>query len=285
MPVHRAPETAFVVYTVLMCATTVALLLWWLLSRERSRGWALPLLLAGGALSSLLEPFLDNVVLVWYPVHQNLGAYHAFGRTIPIFVPIGYAWFCGGLLYLTARIYERGVSARAVWAVLGAVVAIDFVAIGLTTWIGVMGFYGQPPLKIAGYPLWWAAFDGSDVILGGAVVFLLLPHLKGRGLLWLLVIPSLVLGAVSGAVGWPITTALNSQWSTSAKILAAAMTIALGCSIVHAVARWIANPAEGSDELALEALAGEEHERSLQPIGARAPIALTTDSRSFGGAS
>jgi hypothetical protein len=81
--------------------------------------------------------FSTTSFLVWYPPHQSLGAYQAFGRTIPIFVPIGYAW----------------------------------------------GLYGRPPLDIAGYPLWWAAFDGSDVILGGAVVLLLLPRLKGRGML------------------------------------------------------------------------------------------------------
>jgi hypothetical protein len=241
MPIHSAPRTAFVVYTVLMAAVTGGLLLWWFLSRERSRGFALPLLLAGGAISSLLEPFLDNVVLVWYPPHQNLGAYQAFGRTVPIFVPIGYAWFCGGLLYFAARMYERGIRARQVWGLLGAVAVIDFVAIGLTTWIGVMGFFGGPPLDIAGYPLWWAAFDGPDVILGGAVVLLLLPRLEGRQQLWLLVIPSLVLGGVSGAVGWPITTALHSQWSSGAKLIAAAMTIGLGCAIVHSVARRVAS--------------------------------------------
>jgi hypothetical protein len=153
---------------------------------------------------------------------------------------------------------------------------VDFVAIGLTTWIGVMGFYGRPPLDIAGYPLWWAAFDGSFVILAGAVVFMLLPRLKGRNLGWLLVIPTLVLGAVSGAVGWPVTTALNSQWSTAAKLVAAAMTIALGCSIVYGVARRIAKPAAGSDEAPVHA---------RPPIGSPVPVALTTDSRSFGGAS
>jgi hypothetical protein len=285
MPVHHAPETAFVVYTVLMCVTTAALLLWWLLSSERSRGYALPLLLAGGAVSSLLEPFRDNVVLVWYPPHQNLGAYQAFGRTIPMFVPIGYAWFCGGLLYLAARIYQRGVSAKHVWALLGAVVAVDFVAIGMTTWIGVMGFYGRPPLNVAGYPLWWAAFDGADVILGGAVILWLLPRLKGRGLLWLLVIPSLVLGAVSGAVGWPITTALNSQWSSAAKLVAASLTMTLGCSIVYLVTRRIVKPATGQHRaVAGGGIAGERDE-AREPIGSQVPIATTAYSRSSRGAS
>jgi hypothetical protein len=85
-------------------------------------------------------------------------------------VPIGYAWFCGGLLYFTARFYAAGPTRARVWAVLAAVVVVDYVAIAVTTWVGVAGFYGDPPLNLGGYPLWWAAIDGVDVVAGGAVV-------------------------------------------------------------------------------------------------------------------
>jgi hypothetical protein len=92
---------------------------------------------------------------------------------------------------------------------------------------------------VAGYPLWWAAFDGSDVVLGGALVLYLLPRLQGADRLWLLLLPTVVLGAVSGAVGWPITTALHSGWSTAGKLAAAVVTIGLGCAIVHATGRLV----------------------------------------------
>src|SRR5947209_2797749 len=95
MPIHAAPQTGYVVYTALMAAITGGLLVWW---AARRRGDALlPLMLAGGALSAAFEPLYDNLVLFWYPPHQQLWAFHAFNRTVPIFVVIGYAWFCGGL--------------------------------------------------------------------------------------------------------------------------------------------------------------------------------------------
>jgi hypothetical protein len=197
------------------------------------------LLLVGGALSAGLEPFLDNVVLFWYPPHQHLVAFHAFGRTVPLFVPIGYAWFCGALLYAVARRFEHGVRPRDVWLMLLGIVVIDYIAIGLTSWLHIAGFYGHPPYNLGGYPLWWAAFDGTSVILGGALVYYLLPRLRGLERAWLVLIPTLMVGGTAGAVGGPITIALNSQWSSGAKWVAGALTMVLGCAIVHLVARVV----------------------------------------------
>ncbi|HYF27527.1 MAG TPA: hypothetical protein VD931_17430, partial [Baekduia sp.] len=197
MPVRDNPDAALVVYTVLMVVLTLGFLGWWLRSpQERRVGPALPFLLLGGALSGLMESWLDNVVLVGYPPEQNLPVLESFGRAVPIFVPIGYAWFCGGLLYLTARALRRtGTTARKVWAIFGAVALVDFVAIGLSAWIGVLEFFGDPPLEVLGYPLWWAGIDGLHVVLGGALVLVLLDHLHGRAQAWLVLVPSVALGA------------------------------------------------------------------------------------------
>lgn len=238
LPVKSAPETAFAIYTALMALTTAGFLGWWVKS-ERKRGPALPLIILGGALSGLMEAWLDNVVLYRWPPHQNLAAFEAFGRTVPMFVPIGYAWFCGALLYVVARRFQRGVTVRQVWAILGIVAVVDFVAIGLSAWIGVSDFFGDPPLKVADYPIWWAAFDGCDVLIGGALVWFLLPRLKGLEQLWLVLVPPISLGAASGAVGWPVSTAINSQWSPTGKLLCALATIGLALAITHFLARLL----------------------------------------------
>ncbi|KAA0233897.1 MAG: hypothetical protein JJLCMIEE_01114 [Acidimicrobiales bacterium] len=240
MPVHDAPEAAFVVYTVLMALVSIGFLAWWALSAQRRQEPVLPLLLLGGAVAGLVEPFLDNVVLFWWPPEQQTELFEAFGRTIPLFVPIGYAWFCGGLLYFAARLYDRGAGAGHVWLLFAAVAVVDFVAIGLTTWLGIAGFFGGAPMRIAGFPLWWAAIDGVDVILGGAVVWFLTPVLRGRRRLYLVLVPPVMIGMAGGGIGWPISTALNSGWSTPAKWAAAAVTIGLGLSIVHLVAQVVA---------------------------------------------
>jgi hypothetical protein len=242
MPIHDGSTLAFALYTAAMLAITLGLFAWWGVSRERQRGPALPLLLIGGALSGLVEPFLDNVVLVWWPPEQPLAAFEAFGRTVPWFVPIGYAWFCGALLYFAARIYAAGVRPAQVWAIFAVVAVVDYVAIAATTWIGIMGFYGDPPMNVGGYPLWWAAIDGAHVMFGGAVVLLLAPRLRGFARLWLLAVPTIVIAASGGAVGWPISTALNSGWSAAGKWVAAAVTIGIGCAIVHLVAQAVSRP-------------------------------------------
>jgi hypothetical protein len=236
MPIHPASNSGLTVYTVLMAIVTVGMLCWWALSDERRRGPALPLLLAGGALSVICEPVYDNLVLFWYPPHQQLSAFHVFGRTVPICVVIGYAWFCGGLPYLAARLFGRGISARGLWMLAGAVLILDFVAIGLTSWIDIAGFYGGQPFDVAGYPLWWGAVDIFNVIVAGAVVQYLLPRLTGARRLYLVLVPTLVVGAAMGAVAGPVAIALNSNWSGLGKALGALATVGLGAAAVRLVA-------------------------------------------------
>ena len=113
------------------------------------------------------------------------------------------------------------------------VAVVDFVAIGLSSWIGILEFFGDPPMKILGYPIWWAGIDGLDVVLGGAIVYVLLGRLKGASQLWYLLVPSVALGAASGIVAWPVSTAINSQWSMEGKYACAVASIILSLACVH----------------------------------------------------
>jgi hypothetical protein len=256
MPIRDSPDNAVIVYTVLMAIVTVGFLLWWASSpSERKIGPALPLIVVGGVISGSMEAWLDNVVLVGYPPHQALPVIEAFGRSVPMFVPIGYGWFCGGLLYLVARSFQRGISQTKVWAIYGIVAIVDFVAIGLSSWIGVLQFFGDPPMNVLGYPLWWAGIDCLDVVLGGTLVFVLLNHLRGMNQLWYLIVPSVALGASAGIVGWPVSTAINSQWSMSAKYVAALASIGLSLACVHFIARALPHLARAArvDDAALTA--------------------------------
>ena len=267
MPVRDNPDAALVVYTVLMIVLTAGFAAWWLSSRtERRVGPALLFLLLGGALSGLMESWLDNVVLVGYPPEQNLPVLESFGRSVPIFVPIGYAWFCGGLLYVMARWFQRHpVRTKDVWRIYGVVVVVDFVAIGLSHWLGVLEFYGDPPMEVAGYPVWWAGIDGLHVVLGGSIVLLALQHLRGRAQAWLVLVPSVALGASAGIVGWPVSTAINSQeWSDLAKWLCAFASIGLSLACVHVIARLLPRVAAISGGLAAQD--GEEAAPSASPV-------------------
>jgi hypothetical protein len=268
MPVEQAPETAFAIYTALMVLVTGGMLAWWAVRRDRRASAALPLLILGGALSGLMEPWLDNVVLYRWPPEQDLAAFEAFGRTIPIFVIVGYGWFCGGLLFFVARALEAAPTARRVWAMLGIVAVVDFVAIGLSAWIGVSDFFGDPPMEIARYPLWWAAIDGLDVVLGGAIVLLLVRHLRGARQLWLVLVPPIALGGAAGVVSWPVSIAINSQWSMPAKWACALATIGLGLAAVHAIAQTLPRLARLSADEADPGVEVLERPRGLEGLGA-----------------
>jgi len=247
MPIRDSPNNALIIYTVLMVVVTSCFPLWWARTpAERKIGPALPLIVVGGVISGLMEAWLDNVVLVGYPPHQALPVIEAFGRSVPIFVPIGYGWFCGGLLYLVARSFQRGITRRKVWAIYGIIALVDFGAIGLSSWIGILQFFGNPPMNILGYPLWWAGIDSLDVVLGGVLVFALLNHLRGMSQLWYLIVPSIALGASAGIVGWPVSTAINSQWSMSAKFVAAIASIGLSLACVHFIARALPRVAQSA---------------------------------------
>jgi hypothetical protein len=83
----------------------------------------------------------------------------ALGRHIPLAIPIGYAWFVGGLPYFVARYFARGITVRQFWCVAGIVAVLDFLAISSVSWLNAAGFYGSDVMRVAGYPLWWAPFD------------------------------------------------------------------------------------------------------------------------------
>ena len=191
-----------------------------------------------------------------------------------------------------------------IWRLYGAIAVIDFVAIGLSSWIGILQFYGRPPMDIAGYPIWWAGIDGLDVVLGGAIVFLLLKRLRGRRQAWLVLVPSVALGACSGIVGWPISTALNSGWSMPAKYGCAFASIGLSLACVTFLARGLpmlsstgrgaraVPPADGRPEAPGAYLPAVEAEREQlvvagehrQPeVGvSRAPVDRAADDRRSG---
>jgi hypothetical protein len=266
MPIHAAAESGFTVYTVLMAVLTGGLLAGWTLSKRRRENWAFPLVLAGGAISVLCEPVFDNLVLFWYPPHQQLSAFHAFGRAIPICVVIGYAWFCGGLPYLAYTLIKRGTSTRGLWTLAAVVFVIDFVAIGLTSWLNIAGFYGGQPFNVAGYPLWWGAVDTANVLLGGALVYYLVPRLHGARRLYLLLIPIWVTGATAVAVAGPVGIALNSRWSMAGKVVAALVTIGLGLGIVDLVASRLGGRGRAAPTVELGGGIGNGHAQLREQI-------------------
>jgi hypothetical protein len=241
MPVNPAPDPAGQIFLLGSIVIMMLFLVWWAVSSERRKDLTLPLVFLGTALSALLiEPIFDNTLLYWYPDENPYDIYRAYNRTIPWFVPIGYAWFFGGSAYLVYRAFLNGITVKSVWIMYLGVVAVDWLAVSIAEWMELSAFYGAQPFRIfGGSPLWFSFCDAAGGFVLGAALYGLMPRLVGWRKLLLLILPTFTYGATLGSATAPISLALNSGWSTLVVWLAGAATIGLCCIAVGVIAELV----------------------------------------------
>jgi hypothetical protein len=238
MPVHISSPFWGWVFLIQTIAILVGIGIWWLWSGEyKRRGMVLPILFAGTALSSvLIEPIFDNVLLYWYPPENPLAFFTGFGRTLPWYVPLGYAWLFGGGGYLIQRQFEKGIDLIGVWKLYALFILLDWVATSTAGWFGLSAFYGnQPFVYLGACPLWFSFVDATGSFMMAAAVQIFLPVLTGTKRAWLLLLPTFTYGATLGTTTAPITMALNSGWSAGATWLAGTATMAMCCAVIYVI--------------------------------------------------
>ena len=224
------PYTAELVFTLLGAIPLAAVLVAAVRNLVRGRGPLLLFCLIGGGLAALYEPFVDVLGLV-YLQNGSLGTFTLLGRTMPLFVPIIYPWYVGGLAYLTYCKLSQGLSRRALfglWAVF-ALVNFALEAPGLLT--GVYTYYGKQPWNLWGHPLWWGCVNGLTALLAGALVYALRPHLT-TNLRLAAVIPVVYMadGISNAGTSWPMYAVLNDShlpmaWSYAASLITVGLVL------------------------------------------------------------
>jgi hypothetical protein len=242
MPVHSADLFWGWVFLIGTLAILAGIFIWWLWCGEyKTRGMVLPLVFMGTAFSAvLIEPVFDNTLLYWYPPENPLAFFIAFGRTLPWYVPLGYAWLFGGGGYLIQRQFEKGISKTGVWKLFGLFILFDWLATGTAGWFGLSAFYGnQPFVFFGGCPLWFCFVDATGSFAMAIALHQLLPWMQGTRRLWLLILPSFTYGATLGSTTAPVTLALNSGWPTPVVWAAGAATMLLCCCVVWAVSEIV----------------------------------------------
>ena len=219
----------------------------------RGEGPLLLFCLIGGAAASLFEPFVDVMGLVYLTENGSIGTFELLGRTMPLFVPVIYPWYIGGLAYLTCRRFEQGITTRGVFALWGVFVLVNFAleAPGLLT--DVYTYYGRQPFDIWGHPLWWGAANAFTALAAGALVFGLRRLVPGG---WRLAgaIPLIFVseGLSNAGAGWPMYATLNDDglsyaWTYAASFVTVGL-ILYGVWIVSLVATRLGPQAQHERE-------------------------------------
>jgi hypothetical protein len=257
-PIHDAmpktAETVFNIFIFIPLGIALALAVRHLI---RGKGPLLLYCIVGGLLAATFEPVVDVLGLVYLKEENALGTFTILDRTMPLYICFVYPWYVGGLGYLASKLFERGITARGLFALWG----LDFVVDIFLESPGILAhtylYYGKQPFDIWGFPLWWGFVNPVMPMVAGALIYKLRPHLKsGWQMLGIIPLIPMADGIANGAVAWPTWLALNQHdvsyvWT----YLGSLATLGLALYAVWIISLVVARPAEEvADETLLQKL-------------------------------
>jgi len=243
MPAPGAPvgmvmdPTAQWVFTTLHVLIAIAGTVWLFRRWERGEARLALLILVGGALSVLAEPFFDRQGMIWHAEVGQWTAIEMFGHSVPLWMVPVYYWFIGGQTIYVLRRLRAGATVGEMWRLYVVFCVMDtLLELPILYAGGVYTYFGDQPLWHADvFPLpGWYIFTNGLLPMTAAVAVLLLGALGDRRYLLLtpVAIPMSIF-AVYAATAWPIWAALNADVSMAVRYVAAAVTIALALLARH----------------------------------------------------
>jgi hypothetical protein len=254
-PIHdempKTAETIFNIFIFIPLGIALAIAV-----REISGGKGPVLLycIVGGLFAATMEPIVDVLGLVYLKEQNALGTFTVLDRTMPLYICFVYPWYVGGLGYLAYRLFERGITTKALfqlWA-LDCVVDVFLESPGILAHTYL--YYGHQPFNIWGFPMWWGFVNPVMPMVAGALIYKLKPHLGSSPWKLLAIVPLIPMadGLANGATAWPMWIALNqTDVSYVWTYLAGFATLGLALYAVWIISLVVARPQE---ELAPESL-------------------------------
>jgi hypothetical protein len=199
-------------------------------------------LLVGGAIAYFNEPLDDILGLVNHPrpgqhvVVETMGPLPHWG--LPTYI----IFFGGIASVLLVELRKLRFTPRAFWTG----IAITFVA-DLLIELPLLRFrlytyfaYGDVPMSISGFPLYWLLINTTGPILCAAILFAAPDYFRGWRAPLVVFLPVVTDAGCSAAVGLPVYNALHtpgaSAWITWGGAIA---SCAIGLAILDGLARWI----------------------------------------------
>jgi hypothetical protein len=177
----------------------------------RQRNWMPMALLAGGALALLQEPLVDIAGLIWYPPEGAWSIMSVNGHVVPWLCLFGYIWLYPGLGAIVYIMIRNGAGRAAIWKfwaglMVFLMVGVEFYGSGT----GVYHYYGDQPLKLFDYSVYWGFINATSTVLTGVLAWALRKHLTGWRTLLAVAVAPLAVGASFFGGGATTFVALNS---------------------------------------------------------------------------
>ncbi len=243
-----AHETATYLFTALMAVFFTGLVVWSLWIAHRERTWLPIACLVGGVISFAAEPILDGVAHIFYPLGSPLTVVTLFDTTIPLYVWMAWVFWVGAGTYLLMRWYEGGRTGRDVMHLFLVCIVLEAMFEYPAVLSEALIYYGDQPLELAGFPLYWPFGNSGSVFVAAYALLLAKPYLIGaRGFVIAALIPPLGFLAATAMGSWPVWLAINGEAPMSVIWLAGATSIALYLALVGLVG-WMLERGVSLDE-------------------------------------
>ena len=226
-----------------ICCVVIAAGIVYAIREWKRSGSPIPLLLiVGGAITNLAEPFVDLGGGCWHPGIGQLTIYELMSRPMPFWLLFAYIGYFGVLMMLLYSAFHRGANTRTMWLWFLIPVIADIVLeeslMGFSDQLYV--YYGNQPLRLHVFPMWWPAANTMGIYLSGVVMVLFAPLLRGWRAAFALISTPLFYVAATGLVAVPSIVVINSDFPNWITQLGGILTYAISALVVHGCTLLIA---------------------------------------------
>lgn len=194
------------------------------------------MILIGGGLTVLVEPFVDLMGAAFHPRHGHAIVFEFMGRPIPWWMISAYFAYFGAMGSINYLAFARGVSMKAIrlWFLIPMLVDVLIEEVMLHQDLYL--YYGaQPLILLWKLPMWWVPCNSIGEFIGVTLVVLSAPYLKGYKLLLIPLMIPLADCVGYAAVALPSWIVINTPVPYWINQLAGMCTFLLAFLIVHAI--------------------------------------------------
>ena len=200
------------------------------------------ILMIGGAIALFNEPIDDVLGLVHHPrTNQNI-VIDTIGP-VPMWGLPTYILFFGGATYLLLKTLQTlKFSRKHFWYGIFATFILDLVIEIPLLHFDLYRYYsfGETPMTIAKFPLYWLLINTTGPILCAAILFAAPGFFKGWRALYVLFLPLVTDAGCSAAVGLPVYSVIHMEnISEFTRLGGAILSCAIGLAILDASERWM----------------------------------------------